>query len=219
MTAAVVPAVAKPRLRGVSHQLAFYVACLATALLMRAARPGDELLCTVVFGASLVFLFGVSALYHRGSWSARALIWMRRLDHAAVFVAMAGGHTPLFALVPSAHGGHGALAMIWIGAAIGVARAFAWPKAPAWVTASLSVAVGWACAGQVMARVSTAGAPAIAAFVAGGLLYTVGAVVYATKRPDPAPRVFGYHEVFHALVVAGTALLFVHLALLLRAAR
>ena len=216
---AIAAAVAKPRLRGVSHQLAFFAAALASVELLRMARPADALAPTAVFCASLVLLFGISALYHRRSWRPRALSWMRRLDHAAVFVAMAGGHTPLFALVPSTRGGHGALAMIWTGAAIGVVRAFAWPRAPAWVTALLCVVVGWACAGQVLDRVSAAGAPAIAAFVAAGLLYTLGAVVYATRRPDPAPRVFGYHEVFHALVVVGTALLFVHVALVLRTAR
>jgi hemolysin III len=208
----------RPRLRGVSHQLAFILAAVTTLALLRVARPGIQWWATVVFGASLVALFGISALYHRVSWRPEAQQWMRRLDHSAVFVAMAGGHTPLFALVPSAGGGHGALAAIWIGAGIGVVRALAWPDAPSWVAASLCVALGWVCAGQVLDRVPGAGGPTIAVFVASGLVYTVGAVVYATRRPDPAPRVFGYHEVFHALIVAGTALLFGHVALVLRSA-
>ena len=142
---------------------------------------------------------------------------MRRLDHSAVVVAIAGGYTPLLALVPSSSGGHGALAVMWIGAGIGVIRALAWPRAPTWVAASLCVAIGWVGAGQVIDRMPAAGALTIAAFVASGLLYTLGAIVYATKRPDPVPHIFGYHEVFHALVVLGTALLFGHVALVLRA--
>jgi hemolysin III len=205
----------KPRLRGVSHQAAFFLAAVGTAALVAVARPGVQVWSTAVFGASLVALFAVSALYHRGSWSPRALRWMRRLDHAAVLVALAGGYTPLLALVPSRSGGHGALAVIWIGAGIGVVRAFAWPDAPAWVAAAFCVALGWIGAGEVFDRVRAAGVLTIAAFVAAGLAYTLGAAVYATKRPDPAPRVFGYHEVFHALVVAGTACLFGHVALLL----
>lgn len=207
----------KPRLRGVLHQVAFVLAPVATAALIWMARPGAQRWCTVVFGASLVGLFGVSALYHRVSWRPEALGWMRRLDHSAVVVAIAAGYTPLLALVPSSSGGHGALALMWIGAGIGVVRAFAWPRAPAWIAASLCVAIGWVGAGQVIDRLPAAGAWIIGAFVASGLLYTLGAVVYATKRPDPVPHVFGYHEVFHALVVFGTALLFGHVALVLRA--
>lgn len=208
---------AKPRLRGVLHQVAFVLAGVATAALIWMARPGAQRRCTVVFGASLVGLFGVSALYHRVSWRAETLGWMRRLDHSAVVVAIAGGYTPLLALVPSSSGGHRALALMWIGAGVGVIRAFTWPRAPAWIAASLCVAIGWVGAGQVIDRLPAAGAWIIGAFVASGLLYTLGAVVYATKRPDPAPHVFGYHEVFHALVVFGTALLFGHVAMVLRA--
>ncbi|HEX8791683.1 MAG TPA: hemolysin III family protein [Polyangiaceae bacterium] len=207
----------KPRLRGVLHQVAFVLASVATAALIWMARPGLQRRSTVVFGASLVALFAVSALYHRVSWRPRALSFMRRLDHSAVVVAIAGGYTPLLALVPSARGGHAALAVMWIAAGIGVARAFAWPRAPTWVAASLCVAIGWVGSGEVIDRVPAAGASTIAAFVASGLLYTLGAVVYATRRPDPVPHVFGYHEVFHALVVLGTALLFGHVALVLRA--
>lgn len=206
----------RPRLRGVSHQIAFFLAGVATTALVRLAHPGVQRSCTVVFGASLVFLFGVSALYHRVRWPPGPLRWMRRLDYSAVLVAMAGGYTPLFALVPSTSGGHGALALIWTGAGIGVLRTIVWPDAPAWVVVAVCVAVGWVGAGQVLDRVPSVGAPAIGAFVASGLLHTIGAVVLATRRPDPLPHLFGYHEVFHALVVVGTAVLFAHVAMLLR---
>ncbi|HEY3815887.1 MAG TPA: hemolysin III family protein [Polyangiaceae bacterium] len=214
-TASVAP---KPELRGVSHQVAFFLAAVGTMALVRLAHPGVQRWCTAVFGGSLVVLFGVSALYHRVRWRPRALRWMRRLDHSAVLVAMAGGFTPLFALVPSTRGGHGALAVIWIGAGIGVLRAFVWPDAPPWIVVAVSVAVGWACAGQVVDRLASVGPWIIGSFVASGLLYTIGGGVLATKRPDPLPRLFGYHEVFHAFVVAGTATLFAHVAMLLRSA-
>jgi hemolysin III len=206
----------KPLLRGVSHQIAFLLASMATVALTWTARAGIQRFSTVVFGASLAALFGVSSLYHRVTWHPEALRWMRRLDHSAVLVAIAGGYTPLLALVASTRGGHTALGVMWIGAAIGSVRAFTWPDAPTWVAASVGVALGWVGAGQVLDRVHATGMPAIVTFVTSGLLYTLGAAVYATRRPDPAPRVFGYLEVFHALVVTGTVFLFGHVAFLLR---
>lgn len=200
----------KPLLRGVSHQLAFFVAAVATALLVARARPGSPSRAALVFGASLVALFGTSALYHRRNWTTEARMLMRRLDHAAIFVLIAGGYTPLFALVPSTAGGHGALAAIWIGAGLGVAKSLAWPRAPKWVTALLCVGLGWMVVGQVVDRAAIVGPACIWLLVAAGGIYSLGAVVYATKRPDPLPRVFGYHEVFHALVIVASVCLFAH---------
>ena len=206
---------ARPVLRGVSHQLAFWPALVATAALVAHARPGLPSGCALIFGASLVVLFAASALYHRVDWRPRARRWMRRLDHSAIFLAIAGGHTPLFALVPSTKGGHGALAVTWIGAAMGVVKSLAWPDAPTWLTALFCALLGWVGATEVLDRVAVIGAAPIGPFVASGVTYTLGAVVLATKRPNPVPRVFGYHEVFHALVVLGTVLLFGHVALVL----
>jgi len=206
----------KPALRGVSHQGAFFVALAATtALVARAHRP-EAARAAAIFGASLALLFGVSALYHRVDWRPEARRRMRRLDHAAIFVLIAGGYTPLFALVPSTSGGHGALVAIWLGAALGVVKSVAWPDAPKWVTALLCVGLGWMVVGQVADRAPAVGALGIGLLVASGLVYSLGAVVYATKRPDPVPRVFGYHEVFHALVIVASACLFGHVALVLR---
>ncbi len=207
----------KPSLRGVSHQAACALSLPATAALLGVARPGRETWSVLVFGACLAVLFAVSALYHRVAWRPDALRRMKRLDHSAIFVSMAGGHTPLFAIVPSTQGGHGAVALVWVCAAVGVARALAWPDAPAWLSASLCVALGWVNASQVLDRAAVVGWATVAPFVASGVAYTVGAVVYATRRPDPAPRTFGYHEVFHALIVLGSASLFWHVALVLRA--
>jgi hemolysin III len=207
----------KPLLRGVSHQFAFFVAIVACAVLVVRAQAGTATRAAFVFGLSLVNLFGTSALYHRIEWSIEARKRMRRLDHAAIFFLIAGGYTPLFALVPSKAGGHGALSVIWIGALAGVVKSLAWADAPKPVTAILCVVVGWVAAGQVADRTAAVGMTAIAPLVASGVLYSVGALVYALKRPDPIPRVFGYHEVFHALVIVASVCLFTHVALVLRA--
>jgi hemolysin III len=209
----------RPRLRGVSQQAAFFFALGATAALIGVAPPGLATRSALVFGASLVALFGVSALFHSVRWAPRQHRWMQRLDHAAIFVSIAGGHTPLFAMVPSSRGGHGAVAFVWAAAALGVAKSLAWPQCPPWLSSLLCAALGWACAGQVFDRAAATGWAVLAPFVASGVVFTVGAVVYATRRPDPAPKVFGYHEVFHALVVLGSVSLFGHVWLLLRACR
>jgi hemolysin III len=210
-------ATTKPRLRGVSHQGAFFVALAGTALLVARARGAASARAAAVFGASLALLFGVSALYHRIDWRPEARRRMRRLDHAAIFVLIAGGYTPLFALVPSTSGGHGALAAIWLGATVGVVKSIAWADAPKWITALLCVGLGWTVVGQVMDRSAIVGATCVALLVASGVIYSLGALVYALKRPDPFPRVFGYHEVFHALVIVASACLFAHVTLVLRA--
>lgn len=212
---AILASPAKPLLRGVSHQISFFCALAACAALVMRARPGTATAAAFVFSVSLVNLFGTSALYHRVDWSPNARKRMRRLDHAAIFVLIAGGYTPLFALVPSSSGGHGALAAIWIGALVGVVKSVAWPSAPKWMTALLCVGLGWTVVGEVMDRAPAAGSLSIGLLVASGLTYSLGAVVYALKRPDPFPRVFGYHEVFHAIVIVASVCLFGHVALVL----
>ncbi len=206
----------KPSLRGVSHQFAFFFAIVAAVLLVRAAPPGAPSLAATAFGVSLVTLFGVSALYHRKSWSDVARMRMRRLDHSAIFVLIAGGYTPLFTVLPGES--HGALIGVWVGAAIGVAKSLAWPKAPKWVTALLAVGLGWLASGEVFARASSLSTATIGLLVSSGAVYSLGALVYAKRRPDPRPLVFGYHEVFHALVIVASILLCAHVALVLRMA-
>jgi hemolysin III len=207
----------KPLLRGVSHQIAFFAAILATWLLVRSTRTPEASRAALVFGVALIALFGTSALYHRVDWSVPARKIMRRLDHACIFVLIAGGYTPLFALVPSSQGGHAALAGIWLGASAGVVKSLVWPHAPKWVTALLCVALGWAVVGQVIDRAHLIGWLPIAMLVVSGSVYSLGAVVYALKRPDPFPTVFGYHEVFHAIVILASGSLFTHVLLVLRA--
>jgi hemolysin III len=207
----------KPKLRGVSHQVAFFAAPIAAAALVLQSRSPAASVAAIVFGASLALLFGVSALYHRVQWGPVQRQRMRRLDHAAIFILIAGGYTPIFSLVPSSHGGHVALWVIWIGAAAGVIKSLLWAHAPKWVTALLCVGLGWTVAGQVIDRAPTVGWPAVGMLVACGVIYSLGAVVYALRRPDPFPRVFGYHEVFHAIVIVASVCLFAHVVLVMRA--
>jgi len=181
------------------------------------ARSHDSALAALVFATTLALLFGTSALYHRVRWGVSARRTMRRLDHAAIFVLIAGGYTPLFALVPSTSGGHGALIAIWVGASVGVLKSLLWADAPKWVTAVVCVVLGWTVVGQVLDRAPVVGTLAIGMLVACGVIYSLGAVVYAMRRPDPYPKVFGYHEVFHAIVIVASACLFVHVMLVIRA--
>ncbi|MGZ3475289.1 MAG: PAQR family membrane homeostasis protein TrhA [Polyangiales bacterium] len=201
----------KPRFRGYSHQIAFFVAVFATAWLVSTCRTRAAATAATVFGLTLITLFGVSALYHRVQWSKAARLRMRRLDHAAIFLLIGGGYTPLFSLV----GGRGALLSIWIGASIGVLKSLLWPNAPKWMTALLCVGLGWVVVGQVIARAVVVGWPSVMFLVASGTIYSLGAVVYALKRPDPWPRTFGYHEVFHALVIVASMTLVAHVATVL----
>jgi hemolysin III len=211
------PGALKPLLRGVSHQIAFFVALAASALLVMRCATRAGALASVVFGASLILLFGTSAMYHRVDWTPLARQRMRRMDHAAIFMLIGGGYTPLFALVAHPTGGHGALAAIWIGAGVGVVKSLAWPHAPKWLTALVCVVIGWMVIGQVMDRTSVVGSSCVGLLVASGVTYSVGAAVYALKRPNPWPRVFGYHEIFHLLVILASGFLFAHVALVIRA--
>jgi hemolysin III len=207
----------KPLLRGVSHQMAFFAALVAAAALVVRSKSSAAAVAALVFGASLALLFGTSALYHRVQWSPIPRQRMRRLDHAAIFILIAGGYTPLFSLVPSSSGGHGALWAIWIGAALGVLKSLLWAHAPKWVTALVCVGLGWTVTGQVIDRAPTVGWLAVGLLVGCGVIYSLGALVYALRRPDPFPKVFGYHEVFHAIVIVASACLFAHVVLVLRA--
>jgi len=175
--------------------------------LVFAAPTGRATLATAIYAFSVAGLFGASALYHRVNWSSEAARrWMRRLDHSMIFVLIAGTYTP-FALLAL----HGALAtailiVVWAGAAGGVVLKLVWIDAPKWAIALIYVALGWVVLAAFPELLSRLGVTATAMVAAGGVLYTAGAVVYARRRPDPAPAVFGYHEIFHALVILAAAL-------------
>ena len=197
----------KPLLRGVSHEIAAGVALAGLVALVLLAPGPRARVGALVYGLSLVALFSVSALYHRPTWSPRARLWMRRLDHSAIFLLIAGTFTPLCLLLGDARA-HTMLAVVWAGAGLGVLRALVWPRAPRMVATALYLLLGWAAVPLVPAMYRALGPGSLALLAAGGLLYSVGAVIYATRRPDPFPRVFGYHEVFHALVIAAAGLHF-----------
>jgi hemolysin III len=208
----------KPRLRGVSHEIAFYVSIVAVALLVLGAPSARASVASVIYGATLATLFGVSALYHRPTWAPGPRQIMRRLDHAAIFLLIAGTYTPMFWLVDGPASGHRALWTVWIGAAVGVVKSILWPNAPKAITAAVCLLVGWGAIGDVVRLRSAVDAPTLWLLVIGGVLYSAGALVYARRRPDPAPLVFGYHEIFHALVVVAGACHFVHVARIVRGA-
>jgi len=197
----------KPLLRGVSHEIAAGVALVGVLVLAALAPAGQARAGAAVYGASLVTLFSVSALYHRRNWPPRARLFMRRLDHSAIFLLIAGTYTPICLLLGGSTG-YKLLAGVWAGALLGVIQSVGWPRAPKPLVAGLAVLLGWAVVPMLPVLRSALGTGSLVLLGAGGALYTLGAVIYATGKPDPFPRVFGYHEVFHALVIAAAALHF-----------
>jgi hemolysin III len=205
---AVAPAVPvlKPRLRGVLHQWAFFVSLVTGAVLVLVAPAGRATLAVGIYALTVAGLFGVSAIYHRVNWaSAATRRWMRRLDHSMIFLLIAGTYTP-FALLAL----HGALATailvaVWGGAIAGIVLNLVWLDAPKWLTAVVYVTLGWVAVLAFPALFDNLGVTPTMLVALGGVLYTIGAVVYASRKPDPVPAVFGYHEVFHALVIAAAA--------------
>jgi hemolysin III len=194
----------RPRLRGVFHQYAFFASLLAGFPLVATAPPSARFPATA-FAASVAAMFGVSAVYHRVTWRPRPRAWMARVDHAAIYLLIAGTYTPYALLALSGAWRVAVLAVVWSGAAAAIVLKFAWVDAPKALAAALGVALGWAGVVALPKLMEEVGAAATVLVLAGGALYTAGAVVYALRRPDPLPAVFGYHELFHALVVAGVA--------------
>ena len=192
----------KPRLRGLLHQYAFFASLPGLPVLLVVARTGRAAFAATVYGLSLVALFGVSALFHRVTWSIPARRWMGRLDHAMINLLIAGTFTPFGLLVLSGPLATVSLTLVWGGALAGILLHLFWIDAPKWLSATLYVALGWSCMAALPELVSHVGWGPTVLMGLGGALYSAGAAVYALRRPDPAPGVFGYHEVFHALVVA-----------------
>ena len=188
------------------------VALVVGSLLIVSAEGARRHVAAAVFAGSVAAMLGASALYHRVTWSARVRPWMRRIDHAGIYVLIAGTYTPVGLL--SLHGTlqHVTLAIVWIGAAVAIVLKFAWVRAPKWLAAATGIALGWAGVAALPQVAHTAGTAAVVLLAAGGVAYTAGAVVYALKKPDPFPRVFGYHEVFHALTLVAVACQYVAVA-------
>jgi hemolysin III len=197
----------KPRLRGVSHQWAFYVSLALGAALVVAAPAGQPRLAAAVYAVSVAALFGTSALYHRITWASQAARrWMRRLDHSMIFFLIAGTYTPFALLVLEGDLATVILIVVWAGALAGIFMKLVWIDAPKTLVAILYLALGWVAVAAFPSMLDELGITGTVLVVAGGLLYTAGALVYAFQRPNPAPTVFGYHEVFHALVILAAAL-------------
>jgi hemolysin III len=208
----------KPLLRGVSHEIAAFAAFAASVILVMSAPNARARTAAIVYGATVFALFFTSALYHRPEWGLRARLVMRRLDHSAIFLLIAGTYTP-FCLLLGAGRGHALLMVAWSGAALGILRSVAWVRAPRPLAAAIYVLLGWVVLPVLPALRLALGDGTMALLAAGGLIYTLGAVVYASRRPDPFPAVFGYHEVFHALVVAAATCHFVVVAAAVHALR
>jgi hemolysin III len=200
------PSPGKPRLRGVSHQWGFVVSLGAGGALIAFAPAGRALVAAAIYAAAVSALLGTSTLYHRVNWRPTARRWVRRLDRSMIYVLIAASYTP-FALLAL----HGALAtvvliVVWSGALGGIMLQLVWPDHPKWVAVVVSIALGWVAIATLTQLPAAIGWGAVAALFVSGALYTAGAVIYARERPNPRPGVFGYHEVFHALVLAAAAI-------------
>jgi hemolysin III len=201
-----------PLLRGVSHAYAFWIALVAAAVLVALAPTWDARVASAVYGAGLCALFAASGLYHRWRWDPRWRPLLRRIDHSTIFVFIAASYVPIALLVLPAELRLLVLVTVAAGAVAGVVLTVAWITAPRWLTAAVYLALGWVSAITLPDLVERLDAAPMILIAAGGLLYTAGAVVYATRRPDPWPRTFGFHEVFHALVIAAAAAHFAAMA-------
>ena len=209
----VIDELVKPRLRGVSHQWAFFVALVAGIVLVIAAPSGRATLAAGIYAVSVAAMFGASALYHRIDWrSLSARRWMRRLDHSMIYLLIAGTYTPFALLVLDGGLARAVLIAVWGGAVLGIGLKLLWPDTPKWLTAAVYVTLGWVAIIAFPQLASELGPVGMGLVAGGGILYTAGAVVYALRRPDPSPAVFGYHEIFHVLVIAAAVLQFVAVA-------
>jgi hemolysin III len=177
---------------------------------MRVVAPRE---CVGDFASAVAGCFGASALYHSVTWTPERRLIMRRVDHAGVFLLIAGTYTPVSVLVLQGAWRPTVLGMVWTGAIAAIALKFAWVAAPKWLSAALAIALGWTAVVALPQLVSGLPAIAVALLVAGGVAYTAGGVVYARSRPDPLPAVFGYHELFHALTIVAIACQYVAIAM------
>jgi hemolysin III len=201
-----------PRLRGLLHAHAAWVAAGAAVVLVLLAPTAAARIAAVVYGAGLIALFSASALYHRWPGDPRWRPWLRRLDHSTIFVFIAASYTPVGLLVLQGAIQAVVLASVWIGAAAGVVMSLAWISAPRWLQAGCYLAVGWVAVVALPQLGERVGVAPLVLLAAGGALYSLGAIVYATRRPNLWPRTFGFHEVFHSLVIAAALVHFIAMA-------
>ena len=202
----------RPLLRGVLHQAALVIAVAAGVVFVVETDGSRRTVAAAVFAASAATMLAVSAIYHRVTWTPRARLRMRRADHAGIYVLIAGTYTPVGLLAL-----HGALqkivlGVVWTGAAAAIVLKLAWVNAPKWSSAAIAIGLGWVGVAAIPQLIRADGVTPVVLIAAGGLAYTAGGIVYARRRPDPFPAVFGYHELFHALTLVGLGLQYAAIA-------
>lgn len=208
----------KPRLRGWLHAYAAMTSIVTGAVMISVAaavRGGAAGATTAIYCATITLLFGTSALYHRRSWSPRAHVVMKRLDHSMIFVFIAGTYTPLAVLTLPRNSAIAVLVAVWGGALFGVALQTTWKSVPRWLSAPCYIALGWVAVFVMPDILHNGGVAAFVLIVAGGVIYTLGGIGYALKRPNPYPGVFGFHEVFHLCTLVAAACHYVAIWLVL----
>jgi hemolysin III len=204
-------ALERPLLRGALHGVAF-AAALAVGVLLIVFSRESRVLPATVFAASAVLMLGTSTLYHRITWSPKARLRMRRADHAGIFLLIAGTYTPIALISLSGAWRPTILVVVWSVAIAATISKFCWVSAPKWTSALVGLALGWLGVIVLPQLAHREGITPVLLLAAGGLAYSAGALVYATERPDPLPRVFGYHELFHAFTIVALACQYVAIA-------
>lgn len=207
----------KPRLRGWLHLAAFPASLLAGLALVATGPTETARLTSAIYVAASASLFGVSALYHRTSLGPAATVRLKRADHANIYLIIAGTYTPVAALALDGDVGTAVLITVWVGAAAGIVFRTVWIGAPRWLYTGLYIALGWIALAVLPQLTAGAGPAATTLLLTGGVLYTAGGLVYALKRPDPAPGWFGFHEVFHACTLAAYIAQFAAVAIVVHA--
>ncbi len=206
----------KPLLRGYIHQASFFIALCACAVLLTQAQGAKEVLAIVVYSLSLVNLLGVSALYHRRKWTSKGYSTMKRLDHSSIFLLISGTITPICLIALPEKTAQLLLIFTWLIAGVGIIQAIFWSKAPKWFRSIIYVSAGWIVIPFINELRMNLSSEVLQAIFVGGILYTLGAIIYALRRPNPIPNIFGYHEVFHLLVVIAAGFHFYAIAIIIR---
>ena len=191
----------KPRLRGWLHAATAPLTLVAGIVLIVLSPNAATRVGSAIFAASALVLFTVSAVYHRGTWSPRVWAFLRRFDHATIFLLIAGSYTPFTLLLLDGRDQTVLLTVVWVGAALGILFRIFWADAPRWLYTPIYIGLGWAAIFYFADFVENAGTAVLTLMVVGGALYTLGGLVYGLKRPNPSPAWFGFHEVFHTLTI------------------
>ncbi|MDA8277257.1 MAG: hemolysin III family protein [Actinomycetota bacterium] len=206
---------AKPKLRGVIHQWSFFAFIAGGVLLQFIATGATQHIVAAIYSICICLMLGVSALFHRITWTPERRLMVRRLDHSMIFLAVAGTYTPVAVLALTPFTRNVVLGLVWVGAIGGIVTKLIWIGLPKPISALIYVVLGWVAVGVMPQLYSHSGVLAFWLLVAGGILYTLGAVVYAFKKPDPWPKTFGYHEIFHSFVTLAAVSHFLVILILL----